>query len=212
MQPTLQQRSDRLGLKVLLAVVVITAILFAYNRANHQRTDQAPDTWVDASGHLHVLGVTIGETTVRQAETILRSRSDLAIYIYPQHHPRAGKTLEAFFPAIADHTKVILLLDIDPTLLTEMETRATLPHLYPNEVARMNLNPNDLHEARTQVAKALTLIPSISLDEATVKARFGEPDNLVRTEDGRVTLSYTDLGLSARIDSDGGAQLHFANP
>lgn len=211
-EPSLQQRSDRIGLKVLLAVIVITAVMFAWNRASYQRTDQAPDTWVDTSGKLHVLGITIGETTLRQAETILASRSDIALYIYPEHHPEAGQTLEAFFPAIADHTKVILRLDADDMLLDDLASRSTLPHLYPNEVARMNLNPADLHTARVRVVTALTLIPSISLDEATVIARFGEPKKVEKDEDGSVTMSYPKLGLVASVSADGSAKLRFTNP
>jgi len=212
MQPSLQQRSDRLGLNVLLAVVIITAIVFAWNRTSYQRTDQSPDTWVDVSGKLHVLGLTIGETTLRQAETILKSRSDIALYIYPQQHPRAGMRLEAFFPAIADHSKVILQLDADPTLLRELETRATVPHLYPNEVARMNLAASDQHTVRIQVVKSLTLIPSIALDEDTLNARFGTPGDVTQLENGGVAINYPDVGLHVSTDAEGSARLRFANP
>ncbi len=211
-QPSLQQRSDRLAFKVLLAALIITAAVFAWNRAGHQHTNSGPDTWVDANGSLHVLGVTIGKTTLRQAETILKSRSDIALYIYPQHHPRAGRTLEAFFPAITDHTKVILLLDADTSLLDDLESRATIPHLYPNEVARMNLGPGDLHTVGTLRVKTLTLIPSVTLDQAALNARFGTPTNTVPTEDGGVTADYPKAGLHARIDADGSARLQFSNP
>ncbi len=201
-----------MALKALLLVVMVTAALFAWNSTGLKQTEQTPDTWVDDRGRLHVLGITLGETTLRQAETLLRSRSDIALYIYPQNHPDAGRTLEAFFPAIADHTKVILLLDADDTLLDKLESRATLPHLYPNEVARMNLNPGDLHTARIRVVTKLTLIPSIKLDEATLTTRFGTPSDVATAEDGSITLHFPKVGLVANIDPDGSAQLHFSNP
>jgi len=209
---SLQQRSDRLGLKVLGAVVILTALVYLWNSNRLQPNGSAPDTWVDMGGHLHVLGITLGETDLRQAETILQSRSDIALYIYPQGHPRAGKTVEAFFPAIADHTKVILELDADLARLDDLESRATIPHLYPNEVARMNLALADLEQVRRLTVKQLTLIPSITLDGATLKARFGEPSEVIELAQGGRVYRFQEIGLQATIDGDQSAQLRFANP
>jgi len=159
-----------------------------------------------------VLGVTLGKTTLKQAERILKSKSDVALYIYPQEHPKAGMKLEAFFPAIADHTKVVLLLDLDDKALKEIEARATIPHLYPDKVARMNLASDDVSSARSATVRELTLIPNLTISAETLKARFGEPDRMQSLDKDRDEYIYDAIGLNAVISKGEPPVLHFTNP
>jgi hypothetical protein len=210
--PNQQKRSDRFGLKLFLAVLVATALVFAWTSSHYQRHDQEKDTWVDEHGKLHVLGIILGESSLRDAEIALQSRSDVALYIYPQEHPKAGMKLEAFFPAIADHTQVILLLDASPVLLKEMQGRATMPHIYPNTVARGNLAPPDQQLAQSLKVRELTLLPSIAITAQTLTARFGKPGSVSHPAAERTLYSYPAIGLEAVLGSDEASQLHFTNP
>jgi len=169
-------------------------------------------THVDADGHLHVLGITLGETTLKQAELILQSKSDVALYIYPQEHPKAGMKLEAFFPAIADHTKVILLLDLNDEQLKAIEARATVPHLYPNQVARMNLASDDVRSVHNARVRELTLIPNLTLSEDALQARFGKPDRVKSQDQERTQYIYDAISLNAVISKDESPILHFSSP
>jgi len=197
---------------MLLLVVVITGAVFLWTRANYQHNSATVATHVDREGHLHVLGVTLGVTTLTQAELILQSKSDVALYIYPQEHPKAGLKLEAFFPAIADHTKVVLLLDLNTAQLQAIETRATVPHLYENRVARMNLAADDVSRVHTAVVRELTLIPNLIISAQTLKARFGTPDRTEQRNKGQVAYIYHAIGLTAVVSEDQPPVLHFVNP
>jgi len=197
---------------MLLLVVAVTAAVFLWSRTQYQQENSRERTHVDAQGHVHVLGVTLGKTTLKQAEGILKSKSDVALYIYPQEHPRAGMKLEAFFPAIADHTKVVLLLDVDDRVLKQIEVRATIPHLYPDKVARMNLAADDVSRARSMPVRELTLIPNLTISAATLKARFGQPDRVRPLDKDRNEYFYDAIGLNAIISKDGPPVLHFSNP
>jgi len=204
---------DRIALWVILAVVLLTAAVFVWSSGRYQQGDGAvAATHVDAQGYLHVLGLTLGQTTLQQAETILKSKSDVALYIYPLGHAKAGLKLEAFFPAIADHTKVVLLLDVDETELKEIEARATVPHLYPDSVARMNLAADDVSRARSATVVALTLIPNLIVSASTLKARFGEPDRVKNLSAGVDEYSYNSSGLKAVLLKDEPPRLHFMMP
>jgi len=208
----ISKRHDRMALWIILLVVLLTGAVFLWTSSNYQQGTDVTATHVDAEGRLHVLGVTLGETTLNQAELILQSKSDVALYIYPQEHPKAGLKLEAFFPAIADHTKVILLMDLDDKQLKEIETRATIPHLYENKVARMNLATDDVALVHKATVRELTLIPNLTISAETLKARFGEPDQVQSlTQDG-AEYSYDAIGLKAVISKDEPPVLHFSNP
>ncbi|HKI62379.1 MAG TPA: hypothetical protein VKA31_08805 [Mariprofundaceae bacterium] len=206
------QHNDRAGLWMLLAVIIATAAVFLWTSTHYQHGDTSLDTRVDSQGHLHVLGVTLGVTTLREAETILQSKSDVALYIYPQEHPKAGMKLEAFFPSIADHTKVILLLAAGPDRLKKIESDATVPHLYPNGVARMNLAAADAIGINNATVQELTLIPNLAVSAETLKARFGEPDHIQHLQTDQDLYLYNRIGLQAFLSKDEPPTLHFSNP
>jgi len=201
---------DRIGLWMILLVVALTATVFLWSRYYYQHDATSLDTHINAQGHLNVLGVTLGETTLKQAELILQSKSDVALYIYPENHPKAGLKMEAFFPAIADHTKIILLLNIDKQLLHDIEERATIPHLYPDKVARMNLAANDRSLLDIATINELTLIPSVTISAQELKARFGEPTS-INPINGYDEYIYEKLGLKVQLNKDEPPILHFFN-
>ncbi len=203
---------DKVAMWMLLVVVLVSAALFFWTSSRYQQGDATVDTHVDAEGHLHVLGVTLGLTTLDQAETVLKSKSDVALYIYPQGHPKEGLKLEAFFPAIADHTKVVLLLDLTEKQLLEIESRATVPHLYPNMVARMNLAADDVGAVHTATVRELTLIPNLNVSLEILKARFGEPNKIERLDEDRNQYLYDAVGLKAILSEKEPPELQFSNP
>ena len=203
---------DRIAIWMLLLVVMVTGAVFLWTSSNYRQENVSMATHVDADGHLHVLGITLGETTLKQAELILQSKSDVALYIYPQEHPKAGMKLEAFFPAIADHTKVILLLDLNDEQLKAIEARATVPHLYPNQVARMNLASDDVRSVHNARVRELTLIPNLTLSEDALQARFGKPDRVKSQDQERTQYIYDAISLNAVISKDESPILHFSSP
>jgi hypothetical protein len=207
-----RKRGDRFGLKLFLALLVATAAVFVWTSSQYRQHDRKKDTWVDERGKLHVLGITLGESDLRQAEIALQSRSDVALYIYPVEHSKAGMKLEAFFPAIADQTQVILLLDAAPGLLKEMQGRATMPHIYPNAVARSNLAPPDQQLVQHLQVKELTLLPSIAITPQELAARFGAPGTVTHPAAEKTLYAYPAIGLEATLSPDEPAQLHFSTP
>jgi len=201
-----------LGSKLFAATIVATALVFFWTSSNYKNDQQTQGTWVDDNGHLHVLGLTLGETALRNAEIALKSRSDIALYIYPQGHADEGMTLEAFFPSIADHSKVILELKTSKAMLNQFQQRSTLPHLYPNMVVRMNVHAEDLPAIQRLIVKNLTLIPSIELTAENLTARFGEPSSSTTSEDGTTVYHFPAIGLKASLKEDDASRLFFTNP
>lgn len=201
---------DRLWIKVLFVCIALAFALLAWSSTRHHESP-AHTTWRDDQGHLHVLGLTLEESTLRQAESSLKSRSDTALYLYPDDHPKAGLRLESFFPAIADHSKVILELIVDTVRLESIRSRATPPHIYPNQVLRMNLDIRDLPQVQQLTIKTLTLIPSIEITEDMLHARFGKEARSESNEEGTTKYYFPDIGLTAIISKESPAQLRFSN-
>jgi len=213
MQHASQQRwIDRMALKIILATLAVTALLFAWSQSHYHNNTNKPDTWLDEKSRLHVLGITLDGSTLREAETALQSRSESALYIYPEGGRDAGLRLEAYFPSIADHTRVILRLAAGEAELKAMAVRGSQPHQYPNGVLRMNLASDDLTRSQQLKVSELTLVPSLAVTPDMLSARFGKPDAIEEINEGSIRYRFDKVGLEATLQKDGPSLLHFINP
>ncbi|MDT8376202.1 MAG: hypothetical protein RQ867_05605 [Mariprofundaceae bacterium] len=204
---------NHLGKIALLFVVLVTGYTFYSTKMDIEKHAAANSTFVDDSGRLHVLGLILPGSTLREAEIKLKSRADTAIYIYPGENDGRGRVaLEAFFPSIADHSKVILQLEASQAMLEAMQKNATAPRLYPDGVARMNLGNDDVLEVLKLPITGLTLIPSLKIDKKMLAARFGKPAKEIEEGEGVVRQEYPDVYLTTILSPDGRARLDFAVP
>lgn len=204
---------NHLGKIALASVLLITLYTFYSTKMDIERHTTKNSTFVDESGRLHVLGLVLPGTTLREAEISLKSRADTALYLYPGKEGERGMVkLEAFFPSIADHSKVILGLEADQQLLDQMQQRATPPRLYPDGVARMNLGTEDVVQVLNIPVASLTLIPSLDIDEKMLEARFGKAKEISRDTNGLIRYRFPDIFLTATIDPKGKDRLDFQTP
>jgi len=209
-----------MGKIVLLIILVLGLGTFFLTSQSFKQHDQATQdnqhrgTWVDENGKLHTMGLILNESTVRDAELILRSRSDAAIFMYPEDkqgdEQRFRLELEAYFPSIADHSKIMLVLNIDTEALEKIRQRGTRPRIYPNGVVRVNLANEDTLSIKQLSFKELRLVPSLQLEASMLESRFGKAQSVQRNDDGSVHYLYPDIGLDALIKPDDKDVLSFS--
>jgi hypothetical protein len=205
--------TNHIGKLALIFVVLVTGYTFYSTKLDIEKHASANSTFVDDSGRLHVLGLILPGSTLREAEITLKSRADTAIYIYPGENDGRGRTsLEAYFPSIADHSKVILQLEASQIMLEAMQKNATAPRLYPDGVARMNLGNADILEVLKLPITGLTLIPSLDIDKKMLEARFGKPAKEIDEGEGVIRQEYPSVHLTTILSPDGRARLDFAVP
>lgn len=205
--------TNHLGKIALLLVVLVTGYTFYSTKLDIEKHAAANSTFIDDSGRLHVLGLILPGSTLRQAEIKLKSRADTAIYIYPDEQGGRGRvTLEAFFPSIADHSKIILQLGVSQAMLEAMQKRASPPRIHPNGVVRMNLGDEDVLEVLKFPITGLSLIPSLDVDKKMLEARFGKPAKESEEAKGVIRQEYPNIHLTAFLNPNGKAKLDFAVP
>jgi len=90
-----------------------------------------------------------------------------------------------------------------------METRATVPHLNPNGIARMNIASVDLELIQHLSVKWIRLVPSAQLEVMHIKARFGQPEHTIASQEGAQLLLYPQIGLQVLVRADGKDELAF---
>lgn len=189
---------------VLLTIGFFTPVVifsWAEHRVRLPYSQPLTETWTDTLGHPHVLGITLGSTRLREAEIILRSRSDVALF-HRRDKP-SDLVLEASFPSLPDHSRVVLGLATDTETLHGLSRRASVPRLYPNDTVRLNLATADLAAAQSYTVVSLRLYPSADVSEAVLRSRFGEPSSAQFINERSTQYIYPALHLVARLnDSD----------
>jgi hypothetical protein len=206
--------------KISLALILIVgSATFYFTSQNYQHTPHklSERTWFDDHGHLHVMGIVLEESTLRDAEKAFLSRADSAVFLYPEPQQKEGTEkryhgeLEAYFPSIADHSKVVLKMVVEQEHLETIRKRSSAPRIYPNGVIRMNLSNEDIVAIQYMTIRQFILIPSVELDEKVLKAQFGEAQSVRKTGPTTTVYTFPKIGLTATLDSEGKDKLLFSN-
>ncbi|MDX8388066.1 MAG: hypothetical protein R8M46_05980 [Ghiorsea sp.] len=208
--------------KIALFFIIVMASATFYLTSSIYKSPTSTEksqqrTWIDDSGKLHVMGIVLGESTVRDAERAFRSRVDAAIFMYPlasqDKENKFKLELEAYFPSIADHSKVMLKLAVDDPTMEEMRKRGTSPRMYPNGVARSNLSSEDILTVQKTTIKELVIMPSAQITDEIIHAQFGKPDHIEKDKGDMITTyTFKSIGLVAVINNEGKDKLTFRNP
>ena len=204
---------NKLGLLGLVLVIVVTLgnLYWTSTQVKKEAGQAKQEVWVDSMGRVHTLGLTLNQTTLREAELALKSLSDPALFLYPDKEKKDQYTLvlEAYFPSIADHSKVVLGLYASKELLLQIESRATAPRLNKNGVGRMNISSIDNDLIQNLRVMWMKFIPSVEIRLEHVQARFGKPEQTITGSEGIYLLLYPKLGLHVLINNEGKDVLTF---
>ncbi|UCV20528.1 hypothetical protein [Ferribacterium limneticum] len=166
---------------------------------------------VDAQGGSSVFGLRPGVSTVGEVRQKFGSEMDVAIIA----EPNEMGTLEGYYSQVALGfvlAKVIVTVDAKNELILEMRERALKAKHMESTTRKITLNPDDLAAIEKMPVKAISVIPSVNLDEATVIQRFGQPGERLAVSEKRVHLLYPEKGLDVVVDGDGKELLQYVAP
>ncbi|MGB4064560.1 MAG: hypothetical protein WBK19_12115 [Azonexus sp.] len=166
---------------------------------------------LDAQGGSSVFGLHPGVSTVGEVRQKFGSEMDVAIVA----EPNEMGTLEGYYSQVALGfvlAKVIVTVDAKNELILEMRDRALKAKHMESMTRKITLNPDDLAAIEKMPVKAISVIPSVNLDEATVIQRFGPPGERLAVSEKRVHLLYPEKGLDVVVDSDGKELLQYVAP
>ncbi len=202
--------------KTTLLILVVPLALWALwtltspSDAEKEATKRAWNTTVNDQGQLSVLGVTIDETSLKEAEKILNSHSERALFISPQE---SGKkpVIEAFFPKMPDGSKLILNLTASDELIEKIINNASNPMAFPSGNIKFKIAEEHLKTIETLTFSSLTAIPRIKITPKMLFNQFGTPEQQIPKGDIMHSL-YPEIGLDAILDKSGEVMLQFVSP
>jgi len=188
---------------LLYAFLIVLAIftLWPNNEANHEKVSNIKvwNAHIDDNGQLNVLDVVLEKSTLKQAEAVLHSQSERALFIKVKDKALQGESIEAYFPTSPDRAKLILELNAPAELLAGIKERALKTMVFPSGDAKVEISPQDMPAIEALTAKSITYIPPVWLTAEEIENQFGKATQQVHDADGNLHLLYPALGLDAII-------------
>ncbi len=166
---------------------------------------------LDGQGGSTVFGLQPGVSTLGEVRQKLGNEIEVAIIAEPDE---AG-ALEGYYTQVALGfvlARVIVTLDANESVIIAMRERALKAKHMESTTRKITLHPDDLAAVERLSIKAISLIPTVNLDEATVIQRFGQPGERLVVSEKRVHLLYPDKGLDVVVDTDGKELLQYVAP
>ncbi len=166
---------------------------------------------VDGQGGSSVFGLRPGVSTLGDVRQKLGDEIEVAIIAAPNE---IG-SLEAYYAQIPLGfvlARMVLTVDVSDEAISAMRERAVRAKHMESTTRRITLHPDDLAAADKLPIRAISVIPTVNLDEATIVQRFGEPGERIVLSDKRTHLLYPKQGLDVVVDKDGKELLQYVAP
>ena len=197
---------------ILLALIVPFFLPGAGKQAGVDPNSNLP--WqiaVDGQGGSTVFGLQPGVSTLGDVRRKLGDEIEVAIIA----EPNEIGSLEGYYAQVPLGfvlAKMIVTVDVPDEAISAMRERALKAKHMESTTRRITLHPDDLAAADRLPIRAISVIPTTNLDEATIIQRFGEPGERIIVSDKRTHLLYPKQGLDVVVDKDGKELLQYVAP
>ncbi|MDH5516757.1 MAG: hypothetical protein OEY36_02930 [Gammaproteobacteria bacterium] len=198
-----------LFLMVFAFVILITSI-------NEKRLSIPSDNlpWqitLTETGKTQVFGITLNQTTMREALTSLQSFPEIAVF----EHKNGRRNLEAYISSISLSgltAKIILEYGVDTPTLQRYIKDSVKKEGTPSGAFKYKLNEEDALEAMQAAVISISYIPYAQFDDEIILQRFGIADETIRLNEKSSILLYPQLGLSITYNTDAKEILQYVAP
>lgn len=158
-----------------------------------------------------VFGITLDQTTMREALTILQTFPEIAAFV----HNNGRRNLEAYISSVSLSglsAKMILEYsvskeDMDRYIKDSIKKEGT-----PSGAFKYSLNEQDILEAMQAPVSSISYIPYAQFDDAIILQRFGTAAETITVSDMTSILLYPNLGLSITYNKDQKEVLQYVSP
>ncbi len=200
-------------LGILVFAVLATGALMLVPIKEDRRPEMLPWTvTVNPDGTSTVFGLTLGHTTLSQAEKQLDAEAEISVFLSP-----SGKLSgEAYFDNVTLSglgAKLVLEAGLSEEELQGMFDRGVRITTTENGSRKVTLHPDDAAKLGNTPIASLTYLPKANLDDALVLKRFGEPQQRVAEDAGKVVhWLYPQRGLDVAVSPTEKEVLQYVPP
>lgn len=157
-----------------------------------------------------VFGITLGQSTLAEAATALKTEYELAWF----DNPNDSFDIEAYFARVTLsglEAKVVLEIDKGNFDKEFLKKNSGKPEVSQSKAIKYPIA--DLKTTfSTQKVLSIAYVPKVSLDEDLLKARFGEPEKVIKITAERDHWLYSEKGLDIVVNRDGKEVIQYIAP
>ncbi len=205
---------DHIFLKVMgVTIIALIAALWLPGGQPPEEYKNLP--WqieVTGDGYSKVFGITLGQSTLGEAEQQFQEPSEISLFATDD----GERVVEAYFNTVTLNgfkAKMVATLGFNDEQLQELYDQGERIATLAMGKRKITLSDTNLERARNTPVVALTYLPRINLDDATVIKRFGEPARKVAEADGKVVhWLYPDKGLDVVMYAEAKEVLQYVAP
>lgn len=165
----------------------------------------------DGHGGSQVFGLKPGVSTLAEVRQVLGDEIEVALIAEPDE-VGAVEGYYAQVPLGFVLAKMVVTVDLPKETISAMRERALRAKHMESTTRKITLHPDDLALAAKAPIRAISVIPAVNLDEATVIQRFGEPAERIVLSETRTHLLYPKNGLDVVVDKEGKELLQYVAP
>lgn len=203
------------GLAVLLAAFVPVLWQMGQPRPAPRALFELPAPWqidVDPQGSVKALGLRLPGSTLADALALWGDDLQLGV-IESRGHPAALEAYTDRWTGGGVTGRLVLAADASGASLLSWKDRAAKLERLDADAQRWHLRAEDRTQALRSPILGMSFLPAQKPDAATLKARFGEPAEVIDGEGGTRHWLYPARGLAiARDESSGRLLLQVVAP
>jgi len=203
------------GIRPSIIVIVgsfILLALFIMVQPERESLDESSLPWnayFDEQGKLHALGITLKQTSLREAMDIYGKDVEIRMFT---DKDGGNKKAEAYFPTMyigSIKAAVAVNLMVSEEELNKVYSRGAKISPITSGGREVKLSSDDNLNFLDKTIESITLIPRKNLDERAISMRFGTPDKTALDNDGLQRLFFNKIGLEMIVDPDGPEALQY---
>ncbi len=162
-----------------------------------------------ADGATRVFGITLGETTLAEAEQHLHGAAEVTLFASPDGRYR----VEAYFDKVVlggFSAKMVMVMRVTQDEAAVMYDRGVRISTLGSGTNKVTLASEDVRRVYATPIASLAYLTRTSLDDELLLKRFGEPSaRVTELENETVHWLYPELGLDIARDRKGKAVLQY---
>lgn len=189
--------------------------------AAQQLTDSGPpehhagypwEVQVLDSGHSQVFSLTLGQSTLPQAEKLFREVAELTLF----SDEGSEAAVEAFFEEVKIaglKAKMVMAIDIPQSQLNGMFDRGVRIATLGSGTRKVTLSSADAQTVRSLPITSITYLPAINLSAELIEKRFGLPaEKLADPSSDAVHWLYPEIGVDIALSEENREVIQYVQP
>ena len=165
-----------------------------------------------AQGSIRVFGLTLGESTLQEAEVLYHGGANISLFVSPDGHYK----VEAYFDKVflgGFGAQLVMVIALSQEQQAAMFLRGARVSNLGDGRKKVTLASDDLQTVFSTPIESITYLTRAQLDDELLRKRFGEPAQQIREQEHNTThWLYPERGLDIALNDEGHAVLQYVSP